>query len=217
MDSPSGPATPSPHSTTVYTKYSEAGLSYADLYTLAGVTAIHEMGGPVIGWSSGRVDAPDESAVTPDGRLPNADVGPPLSDPSDAAHLRTIFNRMGFDDREIVVLSGAHAVGRCHTTASGYDGPWTFTPTTFNNAYYQLLLTLQWIPKDWSGPPQYVDGRTGTLMMLPSDYVLLSDKKFLKWVKVYAKDNAKFEQDFAKVFQTLEELGTSGLTPTEWV
>jgi cytochrome c peroxidase len=89
------------------------------LYPLFGtVVAIQTMGGPTIPWSSGRVDAVDASAVTPDGRLPNADSGPPGADPSDAAHLRTIFNRMGFDDQEIVALSGAHALGRCHTYVS---------------------------------------------------------------------------------------------------
>jgi cytochrome c peroxidase len=62
--------------------------------------------------SSGRVDELDPSAVTPDGRLPNADSGPPGADPNDAAHLRTIFNRMGVDDQEIVALSGAHSLGR---------------------------------------------------------------------------------------------------------
>ena len=62
--------------------------------------------------SSGRVDALDPSAVTPDGRLPGADSGEAGADSSDAAHLRTIFNRMGFDDQEIVALSGAHALGR---------------------------------------------------------------------------------------------------------
>lgn len=97
----------------IYAKYD--GLSYADLYTLSGVAAIKAMNGPTIGWSSGRVDQPVE-AVTPDGRLPNADSGPPLADKSDADHIRTIFNRMGFNDQEIVALSGAHALGRCHTT-----------------------------------------------------------------------------------------------------
>ena len=62
--------------------------------------------------SSGRVDALDPSAVTPDGRLPSADSGTPGADPSDADHLRTIFGRMGFTDQEIVALSGAHALGR---------------------------------------------------------------------------------------------------------
>lgn len=76
--------------------------------------AIKTMGGPTIPWSSGRVDAIDASAVTPDGRLPNADSGKPGSDPADSDHLRTIFYRMGFNDQEIVALSGAHALGRCH-------------------------------------------------------------------------------------------------------
>ena len=179
------------------------------------MAAIKQMGGPTIGWSSGRVDEPVE-AVTPDGRLPNADSGEPLADKADSDHLRTIFGRMGFNDQEIVVLSGAHALGRCHETASGYSGPWTPTPTTFNNAFFSILSSLKWVPKDWSGPPQYVDGATGRLMMLPTDYVLLEDKSFMKWVNVYAKDAKKFEKDFSKTFQKLEELGTKGLTPTEW-
>jgi cytochrome c peroxidase len=199
----------------LYKKYAASGLSYADLYTLGGVTAIKTMGGPTIPWSSGRVDAM-EDAITADGRLPNADVGPPLADESDADHLRSIFYRMGFNDQAIVALSGAHALGRCHATASGYDGPWTPTPTTFNNAYFTLLLNLNWIPKDWSGPPQYVDAPTGKLMMLPSDVVLLQDKSFLKWVNIYAKDAKLFEADFTKAFQTLEEQGCTNLTPTEW-
>jgi cytochrome c peroxidase len=37
---------------------------------------------------------------------------------------------MGFNDREMVCLCGAHALGRCHTNASGYDGPWTRAPET---------------------------------------------------------------------------------------
>lgn len=53
----------------------------------------------------------------PDGRLPNADMG---SDAATAQHLRDVFYRMGFDDRDIVALSGAHALGRCHEDASGY-------------------------------------------------------------------------------------------------
>lgn len=114
----------------------------------------------MVPWSSGRVDAIDASAVTPDGRLPNAETPPTGADPNDAVHLRSIFYRMGFNDQEIVALSGAHALGRCHPTASGFDGPWTPTPTTFNNSYFTLLLNLKWIPKEWDGPFQYV----GTLV-----------------------------------------------------
>lgn len=96
------------------------------------------------------------------------------------------------------------------------SGPWTFTPTTFNNAYYQLLTALTWEQRQWDGPYQYVNTGAGGLMMLPTDIVLLQDKKFKKWVDVYAKDNAKFIKDFSVAFQKLNELGTSGLTATEW-
>jgi catalase (peroxidase I) len=34
-------------------------------------------------------------------------------------HIRDIFGRMGFNDKEAVALCGAHAVGRCHTDRSG--------------------------------------------------------------------------------------------------
>ena len=201
---------------TIYTKYSKDGLSYADLYTLAGVTAIKTMGGPTIPWSHGRVDTMDPSAVTPDGRLPAADSGPKGADKADSDHLRAIFGRMGFNDQEIVALSGAHALGRCHTTASGYDGPWTPTPTTFNNSYFALLSNLNWVEREWDGPFQYSNGKGGTLMMLPTDLVLIQDKSFLEYVKLYGKDAVKFNEDFSKAFQKLEELGTSSLTPTEW-
>ena len=130
--------------------------------------------------------------------------------------MRTIFNRMGFNDQEIVALSGAHALGRCHTTASGYDGPWTPTPTTWTNGYFTVLQNLDWKEKQWDGPYQYVAGPNASLMMLPTDLVLLQDKSFFKWVGVYGKDAGKFNQDFTKAFQKLEELGTSNLTPTEW-
>lgn len=196
-------------------KYGDS-LSYADLYTLGGVVAIKEMGGPTIKWSSGRVDALDPSAVTPDGRLPNADSGPSGSEPTDASHLRTVFGRMGFDDdREIVALSGAHALGRCHATASGYDGPWTPLPTTFNNLYYTLLKSVKWTKRDWSGPFQYED-EGKKLMMLPTDLVLIQDEGFNKYVDIYAGDQAKFFDDFSNAFNKLEELGTVGLKATEW-
>ena len=53
------------------------------------------------------------------GRLPGA--APPFGDGAkDAAtHLRNVFYRMGFDDREIVALSGAHTMGRAFKERSG--------------------------------------------------------------------------------------------------
>ena len=123
-----------------------------------------------------------------------------------------VFYRMGFNDREIVALSGAHALGRCHPDASGYSGPWSPSPTILNNAYYNLLLNVPWTIKEWSGPMQFEDP-TGKLMMLPSDLVLVQDSKFRPYVKEYAKDNDKFRADFSKAYTTLTELGTKNLKP----
>ena len=114
-------------------------------------------------------------------------------------------------------LSPFHAIiyTISHTTASGYDGPWTPLPTTFNNLYFTLLDTVKWTKRDWKGPYQYED-EGKTLMMLPTDLVLIQDDKFKKYVSIYAKDQAKFFADFSKAFNKLEELGTSGLKVASW-
>lgn len=91
-------------------------MSYADLYTYAGIVAVEATGGPAVPFRLGRTDANDGSASPPDGRLPDADKG---SFANTAQHIRDIFYRMGFTDPEIVALLGAHAVGRCHTDRSG--------------------------------------------------------------------------------------------------
>lgn len=78
-------------------------LFAADLWTLAGVVAIEEMGGPAIKWRPGRTDTSDESRVPPNGRLPGADKG---ADKDTAQHMRDVFYRMGFNDKEIVALLG---------------------------------------------------------------------------------------------------------------
>lgn len=57
-----------------------------------------------------------------------------------ADELRTFFYRMGFNDGEIVALSGAHTLGRCHPQHSGLNGPWTTQPLSFDNHYYISLL-----------------------------------------------------------------------------
>ncbi|OTA83797.1 hypothetical protein M434DRAFT_400613 [Hypoxylon sp. CO27-5] len=191
-------------------------ITYADLWTLAAVVAIREMGGPWdIPWQGGRTDFTDDSKVPPRGRLPDGAQG--------AEHLRHIFYRMGFDDREIVALSGAHNLGRCHSDRSGFEGKWVNNPTRFSNQYFKVLLANE---KDWkkkrlpNGVEQFVyveeedadlaseDGeKPEELMMLPTDMALLSDPAFRPWVEKYAKDKDLFFDHFAKVFAKLLELG----------
>jgi len=174
-------------------------LSYADLWILAGYVAIEEMGGPRIPFKGGRRDAKSAESCPPDGRLPDAD--------GDAAHVRKIFNRMGFNDQEIVALvGGGHALGRCHTDRSGYKGPWTRAPTTFSNEYFRELLENTWTKKKWNGPEQFEDP-TGDLMMLPADMVMRDDPEFRKWCEIYKNDYARFESDFTTAFAKLCENG----------
>ncbi len=82
-------------------------ISYADLYTLAGVVAVEEAGGPKIPFRLGRADADSGETSPKECGLPDADKG---SFKSTTQHVRDVFYRMGFSDREIVALLGAHAV-----------------------------------------------------------------------------------------------------------
>ncbi|KAJ4422753.1 hypothetical protein N0V82_002532 [Gnomoniopsis sp. IMI 355080] len=178
-------------------------ITYADLWTLAGVTAIQAMGGPDIPWLPGRTDFVDDSKLPPRGRLPDAAQG--------SDHIRAVFYRMGFNDREIVALCGAHNLGRCHTANSGFEGKWVNNPTRFSNQYYRLLVSEPWEEKTLpSGIVQFaaVDPITEEeLMMLPTDMALVRDAEFLKWVKLYAEDKEVFFEDFKNAFFKLMELG----------
>ncbi|KAJ8612286.1 hypothetical protein MRB53_037496 [Persea americana] len=178
-------------------------ITYADLWTLAGCVAVEVMGGPEITWRPGRTDYVDDSKLPPRGRLPDATQG--------ADHVRFVFGRMGFNDQEIVALSGAHNLGRCHSDRSGFEGPWVNNPTRFSNQYFKLMTTLKWKEKiNPNGVKQfaYVDEETDVeLMMLPTDLALVGDKEFKPWVEKYAADKDLFFRDFAKVFDKLMELG----------
>lgn len=171
-------------------------ISYSDLWTLAGVCATQEMGGPEIPWRPGREDEP-ESETHAD-NLPDGTEDP--------KRLRSLGERLGFNDQELTALVGAHAMGRCHTYNSGYDGPWTFSPTSFTNAFYTELLDTKWAPRKWDGPFQYQDPDK-QLMMLPADYAFFEDPKFKEYVKRYAESDDDWRKDFASVYSRLLELG----------
>lgn len=191
-------------------------ISWGDLVTLGGVVAIQELGGPKVGWRAGREDLPETYAQND--KLPDAS--------RDADYVRHLFGRMGFNDREVVSLIGAHALGSCHQTApllpghktaypgSGYINRWTSSPNVFTNEFFRLLVEDKtWDWKKWDGPKQY-ENQDG-LMMLPADMALVQDPKYKKIVEEYAKDEQKFFTDFAKDFQKLLELGISFPKKTE--
>lgn len=80
----------------------------------------------------------------------------------------------------------------CSSDRSGFDGPWTFSPTTFTNDYFKLLFDEKWSWRKWKGPAQFTDSKTKTLMMLPTDVSLTKDKEFKKYAKAYAEDQDLF-------------------------
>lgn len=178
-------------------------ITYADLWVLGGVVAIKEMGGPDITFKPGRTDYVDDSKLPPRGRLPDGAQG--------SDHIRFIFYRMGFSDQEIVALSGAHNLGRCHTDRSGFEGAWVNNPTRFSNQYFKLMKSLDWKKKILpNGVEQFFhrdEDLDEELMMLPTDIALLKDSAFEPWVSKYANDKEAFFADFSKVFAKLIELG----------
>ncbi|KAK7307471.1 hypothetical protein VNO77_40571 [Canavalia gladiata] len=152
-------------------------VTYADLYQLAGVVAVEVTGGPTIEFVPGRKDS-DEPPE--EGRLPDPNQG--------ASHLRLIFNRMGLDDKDIVVLSGAHTLGEAHKNRSDFEGQWTKDTLKFDNSYFVELLK-------------------GESFKLPTDNALLTDKKFRKLLEHYAQDEDAFFKDYAASHKKLSELG----------
>lgn len=185
-------------------KAKHASCSFSDLWTYGGAKAIEMCGGPKIPHKFCRQDAASDTACPENGRLPDAALG--------AQHLRDVFYRQGFNDREIVALSGAHTLGRCHLSRSGFDGPWTTNPLKFDNEYFRNLINLEWKESDRTGPGgnlQYEDVATGKLMMLPTDLALKTDPVFAPIALEYANDQDLFFKDFRAAFAKLLANGTA--------
>lgn len=128
------------------------GLSWGDLFALAGTVAIKASGGPVLGFCAGRLDFEDNTQTralgpTPeqekfahcevDGACqfplgqntlgliyvnPEGPMGEP--DPQGAAEtIRDVFGRMDWHQRELVALiGGGHTVGKAHGATRASPG-----------------------------------------------------------------------------------------------
>ena len=217
-------------------------ISYSDLWILAAYTAIEHSGGPKIEFQAGRQDIEDPDLAVPSGRLPQAEFG--CNGDVDekgrlvgwenlAKHIRSVFNRMEFSDREIVaLLCGGHVYGRCHSNYSGYEGVWVEEPTKFSNEYAADMVEDEWIcvtndtlidgkPVDErvrpaKGKRQYVSKNVGShadnmegtpQMMLGADMVLLWDDEFKVHLQKYAEDTELLKKDFGVAYKKLTENG----------
>lgn len=92
-------------------------------------------------------------------------------------------------DTTIPKHAGAHTLG-----SKGFGDA-----VTFDNQYYVSLLKKPWLdPKD----------PMATMIGLPSDHVLPDDEECLKYINVYAQDQALFFTDFTAAFGKLASLGS---------
>jgi len=184
-------------------KYVPRLISHADLWALAANVAIKVMGGPEIPTRFGRMDAShlSDGVQAAEGRLPDGDKG--------AQHIRDIFGPKGFEDADMVVLSGAHTVGCAHGDRSGFEGPWTGDKLSFDNSYFKDLLSKTWVKEtNKHGKSQY---RCGETMMLSTDMALVEDAAFKVHVQRYAADQKAFFDDFTKAWVRLQEFNSGEL------
>ncbi|GMH00709.1 hypothetical protein Nepgr_002548 [Nepenthes gracilis] len=177
------------------------GVTYADLFQLASATAIEEAGGPKIPMKYGRVDVSGPDECPEEGRLP--DAGPP----SPADHLRDVFYRMGLNDKEIVVLSGAHTLGRSRPERSGWGKPETKYTKDGPGAPGGQSWTVQWLKFDNSYFKDIKERKDEDLLVLPTDAVLFEDPSLKVYAEKYAEDQDAFFKDYAEAHAKLSNLG----------
>jgi len=152
----------------------------------------------------------------------------PQPDPvRSAEHVKEVFARMGMNDTETVALiGGGHAFGKTHgacregngecgkgdmkgkgnnTFTSGFEGPWTSTPTVWGNQFFRYTLQKTW--EKHRGPggrwqwrikdaPEHEVG----LMRLTSDMALLEDPAFKAIVERFASDQGALDIAFANAW-----------------
>ncbi|KAH0469761.1 hypothetical protein IEQ34_001319 [Dendrobium chrysotoxum] len=180
-------------------KYS--GVTYADLFQLASATAVEEAGGPKIPMKYGRVDVIGPEQCPEEGKLPSA--GPP----SPADHLREVFYRMGFNDKEIVALSGAHTLGRSRPERSGWGKSETKYTKDGPGAPGGQSWTVQWLKFDNSYFKDIKEQKDEDLLVLPTDAILFDDPSFKIYSEKYAQDQDSFFKDYAEAHSKLSNLG----------
>lgn len=210
-----------------------SSMSRADFWALAGVVgarvASDEPG--LVTMRYGRQDSP--LACVGAGSFPNA-----LGDMSES--MATLGEAFGLDERDVTTLLGAHALGRCRTQNSGFNGPWRGgNNLRLDNGFYRSLSSNQ---NDWEqrvapapsgGGPEKNQWERGGSIMLNVDASLYRDlgvngsasgrsatcpgsmgscprAATADVVDEFADDEDQFLEEFAVVFQQMIEKGASG-------
>lgn len=94
---------------------------------------------------------------------------------------------------------------------SGFEGPWTSKPLKWDNEYFKNLVEYDWMLIRGSGghfqwQPLAKPGATKQpkdVMMLTSDMALLEDPEYVKYVKLFAEDQAELDETFKNAWYKL--------------
>lgn len=131
---------------------------------------------------------------------------------------------MGFNDQEIVALSGAHTLGRAFKNRSGTvpEGYGDRNATKYTKSDSVGIRSdgkkgvgmaggrswsKQWLSFD-HGYYGDVKSGNGQLLQLSTDKVLFVDPEFKKYADLYGKDQNRFFEDYCKAHVKLSECGS---------
>ncbi|GLT33314.1 hypothetical protein SLA2020_079140 [Shorea laevis] len=184
-------------------------VSCADILAVATRDLLTMLGGPHYTVYLGRKDSRISKSSLAESNLPRPTM--PMS------QLIDIFTKRGFTIQEMVALSGAHTVGLSHCKEFSFN---IRNDTHYNPRFAQALQQA------CSGYPQnptlsvfndimtpnkfdnlYFQNLPRGLGVLESDHSLYNDPRTRPFVELYAKDQNKFFQDFAKAMQKLSLYG----------
>lgn len=197
-------------------------ISWADLIQMASALSVEVMGGPQIAMRYGRTDGKASDCAGTASRegfkthagLPDAKAPFGCGAATPEEHLRNVFTKkMGFNDEEIVALSGAHTIGRTFSTRSGTcpfgEGP--NQGTSFTNKEGMGMMggqswTKSWLTFDNGYFKDHLEGNKD-LQWLPTDACLFSDPGFKVYAEKFAQDQGAFFKAYAKAHKKLSELG----------
>ncbi|KAJ9444721.1 putative heme-binding peroxidase [Diplonema papillatum] len=206
-------------------------LTRADLYVLAGNSALEFAGAGAQVFRPGRVDfsEPEAQSKCPGqnlrSRMPDAhknlDAFPHV-DTFNYFHRK--FSELaveGSSEQEMirlrVALMGGHTLGGMHRSISGSEGKWTSTPFQFNNEYFRALVDRDWAQASGVQPGRSNDALqyeercngcpSGKLVMLPIDVILKHDAKLFAAVKEFAANEALFNEYFARAWNIIASNG----------
>lgn len=155
-------------------------VSISDFLAHSSCVGLEKTGGPYIECGYGRKDLPEEG-----GKIF------PTEDQKIQSFIQ-FFGESGFSKKEMIVLMGAHSLGKAHGKY------FTADPFSFSNAYYKRLLNPRSEGED--------------LILLDSDLELLKDEECKKWISYYANEEEIFFHDFRDVFKKLLNMGYSQIS-----